>query len=51
MGSMLAEADLAVAVHGEANPCPPSEPVVAALDLEAFDHDLPLDSGDLFEKF
>ena len=51
MGAMLAEADQAVAVHGEANPCPPSESVVVAVDLDRFDHDLPLDPGDLLEQF
>jgi hypothetical protein len=48
VGPMSAESDLSVAVHGQANPCPPSDAVVVALDR--FDRDLPLDAGDLPEQ-
>jgi hypothetical protein len=42
---MSSESGLSVAVHGQANPCPPSNAVFVALDR--FDRDLPLDASDL----
>jgi hypothetical protein len=49
MGAVPAESSAAFAVHSEADPSPPPEPVVVAFDR--FDHDLPLDAGDLPQQF
>ncbi len=49
MGAVPAESSVAFAVHGEADPSPPPEPGVVAFD--SFDHDLPLDAGDLPQQF
>jgi hypothetical protein len=49
MGSVPTKSSVAVAVHSEADPCPPPEPVLVAFDR--FDRDLSLDAGDLPEQF